>query len=101
MVYRSNLISFARKPSSFVPLLCSFAAFATVIVALLSSTGTRQSDEGAAAHIFQLLIVAQIPMLAFCGLRWARKPTWAALSVLAAQIAAIGIAVAPVWFFHL
>ena len=101
VAYVSNVISLAGKPSGFIPLLCSFAALTTVVVALASGAGARQPDEGAAAHIFQVLIVAQAPMLAFFGLRWARKTTWAALTILIAQIFAIGVAIAPVWYFHL
>lgn len=101
VAYASNVVSLAGRPSGFIPLLCSFAALTTVFVALASAAGARHADEGAAAHIFQLLIFAQIPMLVFFGLRWARKATWAALTILVAQIIAIGVAIAPVWYFHL
>ena len=101
VAYVSNVISLAGKPSGYIPILCSFAALTTVVVALASGAGARQPDEGAAAHIFQVLIVAQAPMLAFFGLRWTRKTTWAALTILIAQLFAIGVAIAPVWYFHL
>ena len=101
MAYASNVGVLARRPSGFVPILCSLAALAIVLIALASSAGARRPDEGAAAHVFQLLIAAQMPMLAFFALRWARKARWAALTVLSAQALAIALALAPVWYFHL
>ena len=101
MAYASNVATLAGRPSAFIPLLCSFSALVTVVLALVATSGARQPDEGGAAHIFQLLIVAQAPMLAFFAFRWARKTTWAALTILAAQTFAIAVAIAPVWYFHL
>jgi hypothetical protein len=56
----------------------------------------HQPDEG--AHLWQLLVAGQAPLIAYFALRWrptARRP---ALVVLALQaIAVIMLAVAPVW----
>jgi hypothetical protein len=46
----------------------------------------REPDEGAAAHIFQLLVVAQIPVAIYFVLRWVRaspKQFFSALALLA------------------
>ncbi len=101
MAFASNVFSLAGRPSGFIPLLCSAAALGAVLLSLASTAGARQPDEGAAAHVFQLLIVAQLPMMAYFIFRWAREKSWAAVTVLAAQALAIALAIAPVWYFQL
>ncbi len=49
-----------HRVSSVVMLVLSFAALLTVLTGYLQPP---QSDEGAAAHIFQLTIVALVPMI--------------------------------------
>lgn len=43
----------------------SLAALAIVLIHIILLGAVRQPDEGAAAHIFQLLIVAEVPVAAF------------------------------------
>ena len=45
-----------------VPISCSFIALAIVVGNLLAGV-PRQADEGAAAHLFQLLMAAQVPLV--------------------------------------
>jgi len=91
---------FAR-PSAVIPLCMSLAAFG-VVLAHLAIVGTaREPDEGAAAHVFQLLIAAQIPIMAFFAFRWIPHDRSIALRVLVAQASAIAVALFPVWYFGL
>ncbi len=54
-----------RKPSAFLPVLMSLGALLTVL-AFLSIYGViHEIDEGTAAHIWQLLMAAQLPIIAF------------------------------------
>jgi len=79
----------------------SIAAFAVVAGYVLIYGGARQSDEGAAAHIWQLLICAQVPLVAFFVIKWLPRAPQAALRVLALQFVAVLVAVAPVYLLHL
>jgi len=92
--------SFAR-PSAAIPLVMSMGAFALVVAHVALDGAVRQADEGAAAHVFQLLIVAQIPIATFFAIRWFRRSPKDAMRVLLAQAAAIAIALTPVWYFGL
>ena len=70
-------LSFAgmtKKPSALLPLLMSFVAFAVVLGSIggdLIQNGhiLRGGDEGAEAHIWQLLMAAQVPAIAFFAIR--------------------------------
>ncbi len=83
-----------------IPVACSLGAFVLVAVALATGWETHSADEGAAAHLFQLLVVAQLPFIAAFVLTadWRRG---APLRVLAVQGAALALALAPVAIFHL
>jgi hypothetical protein len=81
----------------------SIAALVLVLghVAVVGVAAARQPDEGAIAHIFQLLIVAQIPIVAFFAIKWLPRAPRISLPVLALQAAAVIAALAPVYFFNL
>ena len=90
-----------RKPSAFIPLAMSLAALAVLGAAAISGGLVPHRDEGATAHIWQLLMAGQLPVLAFFAIKWlprAPKPT---LGVLALQLGAAGAAMAPVFLLHL
>lgn len=95
-----NASPFAR-PSAFVPLLMSLAALAIVLAQVALAGPGRAVDEGAAAHLFQLLIVGQVPVVAFFAMKWMRRNSRQALVVLGWQALAIAVALAPVWYFRL
>jgi hypothetical protein len=61
----------------------------------------READEGAAAHIWQLLMAAQLPALLVFGVRWLPKAPQQAIGVLALLVAAILAAMAPVYFLYM
>ncbi len=57
----------------------------------------READEGTAAHLFQLLMPAQVPIIAvFAATQWPREPAWTA-KVLALQIGVAAALVATVF----
>ena len=57
-----------------------------------------EADEGAAAHIFQLLMVVQIPIVAFFAIKWLPRAPKETLHVLALQAGAGLAAIAAVFF---
>ena len=74
----------------------SMAALALVAEQLLIADTTRDTDEGAAAHVWQLLMAGQLPLIAWFALRWLPKGPRQAIPVLAVQLAAIVAAAAPI-----
>ncbi len=90
-----------RRPGVWGPLLMSLVALAVVLAHLALSGPAREPDEGAAAHVFQLLIAAQVPVMAHAAITGLRRAPKEALAVLALQALAAALALAPVWYFSL
>lgn len=88
-----------RHPSAIIPITMSLVALGTIIVHIALSGTARQPDEGAAAHIWQLLMAGQIPVIAFYVIKWLPRAPRAALPVLAAQVGAALASMAPVYWF--
>jgi hypothetical protein len=89
-----------KRPSAFVPVAMSLAALAIVFVHIVMSGTARQADEGTAAHLWQLLMAAQIPIVAFFAIRWLPQSPRSALPVLALQAVAAVAALAPVYLLN-
>lgn len=86
-----------KNPSAFVPIAMSFAALATVLIYVAVFGTARQADEGTAAHIWQILMAAQIPIIAVFIIKWLPLKPIQALAVLALQGGAALAALAPVF----
>ena len=89
-----------KLPSAFLPLVMSFGALATALVFIALHGLEPQVDEGAAAHIWQILMAAQVPIVAFFVIKWARQSPRQAADVLALQVTAALAAMAPVYLLH-
>ena len=61
----------------------------------------REPDEGAIAHLWQLLMAGQLPVLAFFAIKWLPRAPRPTLYVLALQTVGVLAAMAPVFFLHL
>ncbi len=94
-------ISPIRKISAWLPIAMSLAALTMVLGHALFFGVAREPDEGAAAHVFQLLMAAQVPVVAFFAFRGLSRAPREALPVLALQIAAALGALAPVYLLGL
>ena len=58
----------------------------------------QQPDEGAQAHLWQLLVAGQIPLIGYFAFRWLPIAGREATVVLVVQIAAVLLlAVTPLW----
>jgi hypothetical protein len=95
-----------RRPSAFLPVAMSLVALTTVLGAVavgLAQHGqvARDPDEGAIAHIFQLLMTVQWPIALFFVVKWVRRAPRQTLGVLALQAGAWLAGCAPVYFLHL
>jgi len=86
-----------KIPSAFLPLAMSFGAFATVLIYVAIFGAARQADEGTAAHIWQILMAGQIPIIVFFAIKWLPRTPKQALLVLVLQGGAALTALAPVY----
>ena len=89
-----------KQPSAFLPVAMSLGALATVIIHVALFGTARQADEGTAAHIWQLLMAGQLPIVAYFAMKWLPKSPREALPVLALQAVAGLAALAPVYLLH-
>jgi len=90
--------SLIGKPSGFLPLAMSLVALAMVLQHYARFGIVHEADEGTAAHIFQILMVAQVPVVAFFAIKWLPQQPRQAVGVLALQAAA-GLAAFLAVFF--
>jgi acetylglutamate kinase len=87
-----------KQPSAYLPLAMSLAALALVLGHAAMFGIVHEADEGAAAHIFQILMAAQIPVVAYFAIKWLPRAPGQAFRVLALQAAAGLAAFAAVFF---
>jgi hypothetical protein len=90
-------VSAFRPPTAWIPITMSVVALSTVLVHLAIFGIARQSDEGTTAHIWQLLMAGQIPLLIFHAFKWLPRTPKAALPVIGVQLGAAFAALAPVF----
>ena len=77
----------------------SLIAITMVLVHFAIFGIVHETDEGTAAHIFQLLMVAQLPLVAFFAVKWVPRAPKQAGQVLALQVGAALGAIGAVIFF--
>jgi hypothetical protein len=97
---QTNLRDTLKYPSAFLPITMSLFAVAVVMTHIALFGTARQPDEGTAAHLWQLLMAGQLPIVAFFAIRWLPQAPRHGLLVLALQAAAAVAALAPVYFLH-
>ena len=89
-----------RPWAAWVPIAMSLSALALVLFHLATAGAAPQADEGLEAHLFQLLIAGQVPVLVFYAFsRLPREPK-AALLVIGVQLAAAAGAMGPVYLLR-
>jgi hypothetical protein len=87
-----------RQPTGYLPVAMSLGALAMIVWFVVLHGVVHQADEGAQAHLWQLLVAGQVPFIAYFAFRWLPQATRPALVVLALQAAAVMLlAVAPLW----
>ena len=101
MITKISLSETIKRPSAFAPVLMSVAALLVVAVQVARFGAARDADEGAAAHLWQLLMVAQGPVIVVFAAKWLRRTPREACVILALQFVAAVAAAAPVYFLGL
>ena len=75
--------SLIRQPGAYLPLALSLAALALVLGHAAAFGIVHEADEGAAAHLWQILMAAQLPLLAYFIIKWLPGRPRESLQVLA------------------
>ena len=92
-------VTLLKRPAGWLPLAMSGAAIA-VLLLRIAFVGTQPAaDEGTAAHLWQLLIGGQLPVMLYFAIRCVPEAPLQALRVLGFQIAGVALACAPVFYF--
>jgi len=97
----NSILSLSKKPSAFVPMVMSLTALAVVLGSVAMFGVVHEADEGATAHIWQLLMAGQLPILGYFVIRWLPHVPRQALYVMMLQFGAALAAMAPVYFLGL
>jgi hypothetical protein len=98
---RTSFGTLVKEPTAFIPIGMSLTALTIVLGFLVTNGVVHQADEGTAAHLWQLLMVGQLPVLLFFAFKWLPRAPRQTLYVLALQAGAALASIAPVFFFHL
>jgi hypothetical protein len=88
-------------PSAIAPIAMSTLALVLVLISAAVFGTAHESDEGAAAHIWQLLVAGQLPVVLFFAARQLLVAFRPALAVLSIQALALVAAIAPVYILNL
>ncbi|HLD00086.1 MAG TPA: hypothetical protein VJC11_03940 [Patescibacteria group bacterium] len=94
--------SLIKNPSAWTPIAMSFVALSLVLgyVAFVG-VAEPQEDEGTAAHLFQILMGGQAPIILFFMAKWIPQKPREALWILVLQIVSAMAAFAPVFILEL
>lgn len=104
---RNSVSAMLRQPSAFLPLAMSLAALSVLFVAYVYDVMhgahgiVRSPDEGTAAHLWQILMAGQLPVLAFFAIKWLPRAPRQTLYVLGLQAGAVLASMTPVFLLHL
>ena len=90
-----------QRPSAWLPLAMSGIALAIVVHHLSFYGAAPEADEGAAVHVWQLLMIGQVPIIAWCAFNRSSNRPRRRTRVLAAQLLALLLALAPVYLLGL
>lgn len=91
-----GLFALLKRPTGFAPMAMSSAAILVIVLHIVRFGTAPQADEGTSAHLWQLLMAAQLPVVALFALKWLPQEPKQAVVVLILQIVGIVAAMAPV-----
>jgi hypothetical protein len=87
-----------KEPSAYLSLAMASTCLVLVVGHFAVYGNLHETDEGAAAHIFQILMVAQVPIVAYFAIKWLPRSPAHAVQVLALWVAVVIAAFAGVYF---
>jgi hypothetical protein len=95
------MLDLLKRPSAFLPLAMSTFVLALILVHVARFGAVHEADEGTEAHLFQLLMPAQVPIIAFFAIAWLPRNRRDALTALGLQCAAAFAVLAVVYLLRL
>jgi MFS superfamily sulfate permease-like transporter len=90
--------SLLKRPSAYLPILMSLAGLGLVLGHVAVYGIVHEVDEGTPAHIFQLLMALQAPILIFFAAKWLPRAPRKAIPIMCLQAIAVAAAFAAVFF---
>ncbi len=81
--------SLLKRTSAFLPLAISALLLVLIAVSLVRVGAAGQGDEGAEAHLFQLLLPLELLIMGFFAFKWLPREPQPARKVLALQVGAV------------
>ena len=90
--------SLLKHPSAWIPVVMSLAGLSMVLVHYARVGIVHEADEGTLAHLWQMLMAGQVPVIAFFAFKWLPQHPRQALPVLALQAGAAIASLASVFF---
>ncbi|MCU1385711.1 MAG: hypothetical protein JWL71_4408 [Acidobacteria bacterium] len=90
-------VSPIKQPAALIPVAMSLGALTAIGWHIARFGIAPQPDEGAAAHIWQLLMAGQVPVILVYAVKWLPEAPRSALLVLGVQVGAALAAAAPVF----
>ena len=92
--------SLLRSPLGLTPILLSLFCIGMILLHVARFGTLKQEDEGTEAHLFQLLMVLQAPLILLFVGRWWPVRRRETLVILALQALAASLAFALVYLFE-
>ena len=89
-----------RHWTALLPLAMSIAALALVL-GHVASGGVREADEGTAAHLWQILMAAQVPLVGLFAIVWLPRAPREAMLVLTLLVAGVLANLVALSYFNL
>ena len=85
-----------------MPIAMSLAALLLLLgyIAVFGTAREPQEDEGTVAHIFQLLMGGQFPVIVLFMIKWLSQAPRQVLYVLALQLSAASLPMAVLFYFE-
>ncbi len=90
-----------REISGWVPIAIPVTIVLMLTSYLVLAGSERDTDEGFAAHMFQLLLLVQATVMVYFAVKWLPERPREAMQTLALQLIAIVIAISPVFILRL
>jgi hypothetical protein len=89
-------VEIGKKLSAWSPVIMSIGALVLVGVQIAMHGTQPVRDEGALAHLWQLLVLGQVPIIGFFVFRWLRAYPRQGATILVAQLLAAASTLVPV-----
>jgi hypothetical protein len=87
-----------KQPSAVLPVIMSLFVVGMVLVHYAMFGIVHETDEGTPAHVFQLLMAGQVPIIGYFVVKWLAIDAGKTLRVLVLQALAAMAAFASVYF---